>query len=109
VAQVLANLVANGLKYNNSAQKLVRIGTRHSDDPEAVVIYVKDNGIGMNSEQAKVIFRLFRRLHSRDSFGGGAGAGLAIARKIIERHGGRLWVESEPGKGSTFLFTLPAR
>ena len=74
-----------------------------------VTVFVKDNGIGISREQAAVVFKMFRRLHGRDEFGGGAGAGLAIARKIVERHGGTMWIESEPGVGSTFFFTLPAR
>ena len=66
-----------------------------------------DNGIGIRLHHMEMIFAMFRRLHPRDDYGGGTGAGLTIAKKIIERHGGTLWVESTYGAGSTFYFTLP--
>jgi signal transduction histidine kinase len=126
VAQVLANLIGNGLKYNSAPVKRVRVGVMghggvagagvegkpcppSADAAPMVTVFVKDNGIGISPEQAGLVFKMFRRLHGRDEFGGGAGAGLAIARKIVERHGGTMWIESEPGVGSTFFFTLPAR
>jgi signal transduction histidine kinase len=108
IAQVLGNLIANGLKYNESPAKRVEISVVAGPNPHEVTVRVTDNGIGVPPGQSESIFRMFRRLHGRDQYGGGTGAGLAIARKIVERHGGRLWVESEgPGRGSTFAFTLP--
>jgi PAS domain S-box-containing protein len=101
VEEVFTNLISNGVKYNDSPRKEVRLGAR--DDG---VIYVRDNGIGIPARSAHDIFRMLRRLHPSDAYGGGTGSGLALARKIVERHGGRIWVESEPGRGSTFSFTL---
>lgn len=100
---VLSNLILNGVKYNTNAEKVIEIGYR--DGPETV-FFVKDNGIGIPADQHENVFTLFRRLHKKDEFGGGTGAGLAIVRKSIENHGGRIWIESEPGSGSTFCFAL---
>jgi signal transduction histidine kinase len=102
VGQVLSNLIVNALKYNASPEKRVRIGW----SPELRAVHVRDNGIGIPAAQQESIFRMFKRLHPRDAYGGGTGVGLAIVKKIVERHGGRVWLDSAPGAGSTFYFTL---
>lgn len=102
VGEVLANLISNGLKFNESERPRVEIGFLPGDPP---VFYVRDNGIGIPEEHHDEVFGMFRRLHARDRYEG-TGAGLAIVRKIVESHGGRIWIESEPGEGTTFFFTL---
>ncbi len=109
VREVFANLISNALKYNLQPQKWVEIGCL-LPDPAAgergPVLYVRDNGIGIREKHHDSVFNVLRRLHGRDEFGGGSGAGLAIAKSIVERHGGRIWLESVYGGGTTFFFTL---
>lgn len=105
IHEVFVNLIANALKYNDSDSKTVEIGAVNG---ETSVLYVKDNGIGIDSEFHDSIFGIFRRLHGRDAYGGGTGAGLSIVKKVIELHGGTIWLESVPGNGSVFYFSLPA-
>ena len=104
IGMVLGNLITNGLKFNNHARPRVEIGVLTSDPPS---IYVRDNGIGIEPRHQEAVFTLFRRLHGRDQYEG-TGAGLTIVRKIVQSHGGRIWLESTPGGGSTFFFTLAA-
>jgi PAS domain S-box-containing protein len=109
VMQLLANLISNALKYNKTPQPEVVVGALEpaaGEDPAFVTLYVRDNGIGIDPAHHEQIFRIFRRLHHRDEIEG-TGAGLAICKRIVEAHGGRIWVESQLGKGATFLFTLP--
>jgi two-component system, chemotaxis family, sensor kinase Cph1 len=103
IREVFCNLILNAIKYNDRDDKRVEIGFNETPAP---VYDVRDNGIGIETENVEEIFRIFRRLHGRDEYGGGTGAGLTIARKTVERHGGRIWVESTAGEGSTFYFTL---
>jgi light-regulated signal transduction histidine kinase (bacteriophytochrome) len=102
--EIFSNLLSNAFKYNDKAEPWVEIGYLDGDEP--TVFYVRDNGIGIQADYLEIVFKLFKRLHAQSKYGGGAGAGLAIARKIVERHGGRIWVESTYGEGSTFYFTL---
>ncbi len=108
VGEVLRNLIGNAVKYNDSRQPEVLIGWETAADSGMAVLLVQDNGIGIPDKYQEKIFKIFKRLHGRDEYGGGTGSGLTLARKIIEQHGGRIWVTSEPGRGSTFRFTLPA-
>jgi signal transduction histidine kinase len=104
LGQVFSNLIANGVKYNESAEPRVRVGARQDDGTP--VFYVADNGIGIEPKHAPRLFRMFSRLHGRERYGGGTGSGLALTKKTVERHGGRIWFESTPGQGTTFYFTL---
>jgi two-component system, chemotaxis family, sensor kinase Cph1 len=112
VNELFSNLISNGFKYNDSTEKWVEIGyldtieSQKFVDTTSPVLYVRDNGIGIQPHHQEIIFRLFKRLHSREKYGGGTGAGLSIVKKIIERHGGKIWVESTYGQGSTFFFIL---
>lgn len=105
VGEVFANLIANAIKYNDKAVRWIEIGTEVGRPTR---YYVRDNGIGIQDADQPLIFQMFGRLHERDDYGGGAGVGLAMTHKIIEHLGGRIWVRSTPGEGSTFWFTLQA-
>lgn len=102
--QIFQNLLANAIKYGDPDEPRVEIGW---DNPSGeAVFFVRDNGIGIREKDQDSIFQIFKRLHGKNEYGGGIGAGLTISSKIAERHGGRLWVVSEFGEGSTFFFTL---
>lgn len=102
--QLFQNLVGNAIKFRSDDPPRVRIGARRKDGDW--LFSVSDNGIGMEPEQADRIFKVFQRLHGRDKYPG-TGIGLAVCKRIVERHGGDIWVDSEPGQGSTFYFTIP--
>ena len=104
IAEVFQNLISNAIKYNDKIEKWIEIG--YNGDETKPVFYVRDNGIGIAEKHFKNIFKIFKRLHSKNLYGGGTGAGLTIVKKIIERHGGKIWLLSELSKGSTFYFTL---
>ncbi len=106
VRQILTNLIGNAFKYNDKPERWVEIGWLDPELEQPITFYVRDNGIGIKRRYLESIFGMFKRLHGRDEFGGGSGAGLTIVKKLVEGHGGRIWVDSVPGEGSTFLFTL---
>jgi light-regulated signal transduction histidine kinase (bacteriophytochrome) len=106
VGTILQNLMSNAAKYNANPEPSITFGCDAGQNPP--VFFVRDNGIGIAAADQGKLFELFRRLHGREEYGGGTGAGLTIVRKAVERHGGRIWLDSTPGEGSTFYFTLAA-
>jgi two-component system, LuxR family, sensor kinase FixL len=120
IGEVFRNLITNAAKYTDKPDKWVEIGYGDEFRPVTpslegdgagrprpqVAFYVRDNGIGIRDKHFDSIFRIFRRLHGRDKFGGGTGVGLTIVKKIVERHGGQIWIESNYGEGTTFFFTF---
>jgi light-regulated signal transduction histidine kinase (bacteriophytochrome) len=120
VGEVFTNLISNAAKYSDrpAGERWVEVGWIDPEreensavppDVKVAVYYVRDNGIGIAEKHRDVVFRIFKRLHGRGEYSGGTGAGLTIAQKIVERHGGRIWLESAVGEGTTFYFTLAAK
>ncbi len=103
--QVFQNLLGNAIKFRSDRPPLIEVGA--SSNEEHWLFWVKDNGIGLDEKYREKIFIIFQRLHTRVEIPG-AGIGLSICKKIVESHGGRIWVESRPGEGATFFFTVPA-
>jgi len=118
--EVFVNLISNALKYNDRPHRRIEVGYLGPDEresrgnvpPEAhgqIVYFVRDDGIGIHPKHHAHVFDMFRRLHGREEYGGGTGAGLTIVKKLVERHRGQIWLESSVGAGSTFFFTLEGR
>jgi light-regulated signal transduction histidine kinase (bacteriophytochrome) len=106
MTQLVQNLLSNAMKLHGKEKPRVEISSTEMN--AEIVFAVKDNGIGLNMAYADRIFQMFQRLNSGSKYPG-TGIGLAIAKKIIERHSGRIWVESEEGKGATFFFSIPRK
>jgi light-regulated signal transduction histidine kinase (bacteriophytochrome) len=118
VSEIYSNLLSNAIKYRRDSEARIEVGfiasTELAQRPDApdqavghVIFYVRDEGIGIERRHWAQVFRLFKRLHGRDEYGGGVGAGLTIVQKLVERHGGCVWLDSSIGVGTTFYFTLP--
>ncbi len=118
VREIFSNLVSNAIKYNHHACPRIELGYFAVDDLDRpinafgradgqIIFYVRDDGIGIEQRHFEQIFRMFKRLHGREGFGGGVGAGLTVVKKVVHRHGGTIWLDSTIGVGSTFYFTLP--
>ena len=105
LGQVLQNLIGNSIKFRAATAPQIHVAARQT--PEGWTLSVQDNGIGLDLKFADRIFEVFQRLHTRAEYPG-TGIGLAICKKIVQRHGGCIWVESAPGKGATFCFTIPS-
>jgi light-regulated signal transduction histidine kinase (bacteriophytochrome) len=104
LSQIFQNLIGNAIKYRKENERLlIQVSARRAD--AWWIFNVADNGIGVPPAYKEAIFGIFKRLHSNSKYSG-TGMGLAICQRIIERYGGRIWVESEPGHGSNFCFTI---
>jgi light-regulated signal transduction histidine kinase (bacteriophytochrome) len=101
--QLVQNLIENGIKFNLNNSN---ISISSKSENEHYIFSVKDNGMGIEPQYFDRIFQIFQRLHPKEEYEG-TGIGLAICKRIVERHRGKIWIESEPGKGSTFFFTIP--
>jgi len=117
VREIYSNLLTNAQKYKRDNHASIEVGYIAADEqaerPNApaeaagkMIFYVRDNGIGIEQRHFELVFRLFKRMHGRDDYGGGVGAGLTIVQKLVQRHGGQVWLDSNIGIGTTFYFTL---
>jgi light-regulated signal transduction histidine kinase (bacteriophytochrome) len=105
LAQLFQNLISNSIKFRGGETPKIHVSAER--DPDGWVFSVRDNGIGIEPQDAGRVFGMFKRLHGSEI--PGTGIGLALCKKIVERKGGRIWMESEAGRGATFKFTIPSR
>ena len=103
LTQLFQNLIGNSIKYRSEAAPTIHIAAART--AEGWLFSVRDNGIGIDPADADFVFGMFKRLHGKEI--PGTGIGLALCKKVVERHGGRIWVESEAGRGAVFKFTIP--
>ncbi|MFH1898335.1 MAG: ATP-binding protein, partial [Candidatus Desantisbacteria bacterium] len=104
---VFYNLISNAIKYNDKEKPVIEIDCpipQPKDDE--VMVFVKDNGIGIDKNSYDEVFKIFRRLHARNEYEGGTGAGLAIVKKIMDEHGARIWIEGKVGEGTVFYLSF---
>lgn len=110
ITALFQNLISNGVKYNDAEEKIIEIGLVPATEKESrerfETFYVWDNGIGIDDQFKDEIFRIFKRLNSEKAYGEGTGAGLTFVKKIVENHGGNIWIKPQAGEGTTFIFTL---
>ena len=104
ITEVFRNLITNAVKYNDKPEIRVQIGCNHTQSGN--VFFVRDNGVGIPATFYADVFRIFKRLNDEDDDVKGTGVGLTFVKKIVERHNGQIWIESEMGVGSTFYFTV---
>tara|TARA_X000001036_G_C20694192_1_gene810595 strand:- start:22091 stop:22618 length:528 start_codon:yes stop_codon:yes gene_type:complete len=105
ITELYRNLITNAIKYNDKDTKIIEIGFSIQED-KTLLFYVKDNGIGIDPVFYESVFRIFKRLNEEDEKIRGSGVGLTFVKKIVERHNGRIWVDSNLGEYTTFYFTL---
>ena len=105
--RIFQNLVGNAIKFRKpNISPIINISAREDKETNEYIFSVADNGIGMEDQYKERIFVIFQRLHTMEAYKG-TGIGLSVVKRIVEHHGGRIWVESEQGVGSTFYFTIP--
>lgn len=103
IGEVFTNLIGNAIRYNDKPERWIEIGVEAGSPPR---YYVRDNGIGIADTDQQLVFQMFHRVDQSEQKAEGAGVGLAMTRRIVAHHGGRIWVQSRLGEGATFYFTL---